>query len=925
MGNKCQLGSIIFHCRRQYISIIFLLISISTCLYGASETSNWVNYPKWLTGSGVLGNWSVKANTGTWDGSNWVILVSTEDPTHAIYPGYNYNYLYITTTPAVVWDQRTNNRTLNLPILGFDAALAAGTTYYKYNDYIIWYGSWPADTGFWEVYDNWGGGDTTDSRNGSPLPPTGITGELVLAAADINAELQWTAPTWGGVSIQDLITGGGYEVWRSSYSSSFSADAYTLAATILGPAPVLTCTDTGLSIDTTYYYSLRSYDAYLPPDYSDFSTPAGFYGVSVPVDVTFKIDISGYTPKKVYVAGDFTDSLWTNGKIIMNDNKDGTWQANVPYSSAAPLKFIVGKTIQYKYILDDSLEPDFITTSKNREVVLVSSDTVLSDMWGIFTITSTPKNLPEEIVSFRTEPGDSYCNVIWETDPKGLPNILGYQIDGSTDNSNFSTIASSDTLTVNMSSYTHSGLTNGSDYYYKISLVYSDGSTSTLSDSISVNPPATGEETPALIECTDAPAIVDLTAMTGYNTGEVILMWTAPDRSATLGAANSYIIRRSTYPMTTVSSFKRGTITGREKAHYTGTGESYFTVNLGTYCPGYYFGIEPVYGNWYAATVSNNIIGVAGNFLLTKSGGTTEKAVKYLGDENITGVELYANKPSIEFKKHAVDIPNAVFVVKNSVEIDGSAGQELKNNITAAANPAQPSQKRLKILAENTDLQNKNNTIFEFTALDRSMTPLFTDTDGENVKLPFIVSIPYDMLDANNNDIVDSTEGTPEEVRVTDLRVYHLNEQWNFWQRLKTGRNSVDTKNKLVKAETKHLSVFCLAAPGNAASDLSNVVVFPNPFKPYDGMEITGTYDTGIIFTNLTPTADITIYTIAAEVVKKHEMDGFSDDEREGKWKWDARNSDGDRVASGVYIFLVRDGNVQAGDDKFVGKLCIIR
>lgn len=896
---------------------IFFLQSFVFC---SSEKAPWSNYSKWLTGSDTLGNWQVKANTGTWDGANnWVIKISTEDPQKAFFPGRDYYYLYQTITPAggggegVVWDQRArgksqdqwqpwkSERKINLPILGIDKVLANGTTYYPLNDYIVWYGSWPVDSGHWEVYDNWGGGNTTDSRKGPPLPPTNLTGFLIGKYTGVGASIEWTQPTWYGDDIKDLTAGGGYELWRSSYSSIASTTTFTKVAIALGPAPPLSYTDTGLLSNTTYFYCLKSYDAYLPADYSGFSNVLALYGAQQPVDITFNIDITGYSADKVFVWCEFS-----NEKYQMPDRKNHLWSIKIP-NSAAPLKLLIGNTIKYRYVKDNDWE------QYDRSVLLVSTDTVLNDIWGVETVPDSPAGLAAEIVTFRTEPVGSYrTNVLWETDPKQLQNIAGYEIQHST----FSNFTSSTTITI-LSANTSSYFLTSAAAYFRFSTIYKTGVKSSQSDII-----PRGTELPALVELqnTDAKAINTLIARTGSNTGEIILFWKAPEISTSAGSANHYIIRQATFPMTNISLFKQGTLTGKAKAHYTDTDEAYITLNLGEECPGYYFGIEAIYGNWKAATVSNNIIGVAGKFIVTKKGGTTEKAAKGLGTE-----EQYLTKPNIITKKYGVSVPNAIFVVKNSVELAKLTEPELKKILTSETLPNLAAQKRFKQPTENTDLENKDSTVFEFSAFSQASNKLFSS--AENINLPFVIAIPYSQLDKDNDGIVDSSKGTQNEIKVANLRVYRLNEKYNppFWQRLKDGTNSVDTVNKLVKAETKHLSYFCLATPGNAAEDLSNVVVFPNPFKPYDNKAETGSYETGIIFTNLTPTAEIWIYTIAAELVKKHKLQGLSDDEKEGKWKWDVRNDAGERLASGVYVFVVKDENVKLGKDKFVGKLCVIR
>jgi len=917
---------------RGFLLLIACYLSLVNCLYSASEKADWAKYPKWLKGSSTLGNWMVKANTGTWDGSNWVIKISTEDPSKAFYPGVEYFYLYTTTMPAEVSDQRSANRRINLPILGYDGNLPAGaydvnlpagTTYYKLSDGIFWYGNCPVDTGHWEVYDNWGGGDIADSRSGAPQPPVNVSGELVPADSGVQAELSWTAPSWLGNDIKDITSGGGYEIWRSSYSSVFSTVTYSLISIMINPLPPLSYTDTGLKYNTTYYYSLRSFDAYFPPEYSDFSAPSALFSISIPVDVYFNVDTGRGIQGKIYVAGDFTDPTWSDGKILLKDNKNGTWSLKIPYSAVKPLKFIVGKKIQYKYFLDDKSETDMPTASKNREVLLTSTDTVMNDVWNILTVSATPKNLPEDIVTLAAEPSNGAVQIIWDTDPKALDGISGYDIYISTDDSNFAILASSETLASGTSSYMHINLQNGNTYYYKFGIVYKSGNKSGLSDSIWAKPPDQGSAAPMLVECSDASPVNDLKAKTGFNTGEIILSWTAPLPSTALSAANYYIIRMATNPFINIASFKKGKIVGKQKAHYTGTGELGVTVNLGESCPSYYFGVGSVYGSWYAATVSNSALGVAGKVVLSKSGGKSEKMVRTLGGTEASVLERYATRPYIEVKKNAIDIPRAVFVVKNFSEMKNGSDSDIMKKIVSAENPALASQKRSMFVADDFADSGVNSTIFEFSAVNNSGEKLFSD--GQNVKLPFVLSIPYDIIDQNGNGIVDSTEGTGREINVSDLRVYYLNEKWNFWQRIKDGKNYTDTDKKAVVAEVKHLSVFRLAASGNAASDLSNVVVFPNPFKPYAGKGETGSYGTGIIFTNLTPTSEIIIYNLAAEVVRKVKLQGITDDEREGKWKWDAKNDDGETVASGVYVFHVSDENIKNGKNKFTGKLCIIR
>jgi len=104
-----------------------------------------------------------------------------------------------------------------------------------------------------------------------------------------------------------------------------------------------------------------------------------------------------------------------------------------------------------------------------------------------------------------------------------------------------------------------------------------------------------------------------------------------------------------------------------------------------------------------------------------------------------------------------------------------------------------------------------------------------------------------------------------------------------------------------------------------ASSSLDNVKVYPNPYKPGTG----SIYDNsslgeGIVFSNLTPNANIKIFNIAGELVAE-----FNETNGDGKYLWDTRNSKGEKVASGVYIYYIK--NPADGKQKAKGRIVIIR
>jgi hypothetical protein len=74
-----------------------------------------------------------------------------------------------------------------------------------------------------------------------------------------------------------------------------------------------------------------------------------------------------------------------------------------------------------------------------------------------------------------------------------------------------------------------------------------------------------------------------------------------------------------------------------------------------------------------------------------------------------------------------------------------------------------------------------------------------------------------------------------------------------------------------------------------------------------------------ITFQNLTAKVKMKFFNIAGELV----YETLKDDPTNGKWSWNMRNKDGDKVASGIYIYYLV--NPDASGDKARGKFGIIK
>jgi len=108
--------------------------------------------------------------------------------------------------------------------------------------------------------------------------------------------------------------------------------------------------------------------------------------------------------------------------------------------------------------------------------------------------------------------------------------------------------------------------------------------------------------------------------------------------------------------------------------------------------------------------------------------------------------------------------------------------------------------------------------------------------------------------------------------------------------------------------------------PAGASVNLEDVKVYPNPYKPnsgsiYDNNPIVGD---GIIFSGLTQKAKVQIFNIAGELVTE-----FEEEDGDGIYVWDTRNKNGDKVASGVYIYFIT--NPDDKSQKIKGRIVIIR
>ncbi len=185
---------------------------------------------------------------------------------------------------------------------------------------------------------------------------------------------------------------------------------------------------------------------------------------------------------------------------------------------------------------------------------------------------------------------------------------------------------------------------------------------------------------------------------------------------------------------------------------------------------------------------------------------------------------------------------------------------------------------------------------------------LFTGNFG----LP--VRITFTYLDADNNLIVD---GYSPPIAAGSLKVFNLDTAALVWNPLDSSK--LDTAARTVYADVQHFSYYALGSLVPVAESLAHAFAYPNPYRPGSG----GAFDQsafgdGIVFESLPPRAKIRIYNVAGGLVAELDaVDGA------GRFLWNVRNSNGSRVASGLYFYLIT--NKDNAGDKTSGKITIIK
>jgi len=300
-------------------------------------------------------------------------------------------------------------------------------------------------------------------------------------------------------------------------------------------------------------------------------------------------------------------------------------------------------------------------------------------------------------------------------------------------------------------------------------------------------------------------------------------------------------------------------------------------------------------------------------YRITATDGVEDNAGNSLKEEELTFTTMLDHT-----KRNVVmwesDPKTKMILEANALKEDGYVLINLEPLPLKGAGAIEAKEVNGEAIIEADEKAKNNEDIYSYNLRESMREISGYDTEGGKMVLDKFLNTVYLELpygDANDDGIVDSTEETSARVRVQTLSIYWLDEEHKLW--VKVSGTKVDKEKKVAGARVIGFGTYTLM--GGGFYDLADSYAYPVPYKPNDGLSTTGDETSGITFTNLSSDAEIKIYTITGELVKKlvHKT-GFVKE-----W-YPVENEKGEKVVSGVYIYYITNKNQHKS-----GKLVIIR
>ncbi|MFH1369366.1 MAG: fibronectin type III domain-containing protein [Elusimicrobiota bacterium] len=738
------------------------------------------------------------------------------------------------------------------------------------------------------------GADSSVMTKYSLAAPPGDLGFTSMASAtEIN--LGWTASSATQYRVERSLDGASY-VWVSSIAA-------------------ITYSDAGRTSDTTYWYRIGAING-------DYILNSAQYS-NVVTTITLPAAPSG-----------FAGSACTNATSIMWTWSTGTATSNIYgykiyASSDSSLLWTLDKATSAQIEINLSTNTQYARTIKSYNLSGVSNGASASR----YTYATAPAAVDIGTV------GSTSVGISWTTS-----GVYQYKIERSTwGGANSYVFVSSAAAAA--TSYPNTGLSPDSTYWYRIGAINGD----------LIQTPGVYSTASSTITLPAAPA-----GLVGYAISVSTIGWYWTEGSSNIMGYKVYTSTNgllTTLPKPTSSWFDTNLSTntqyGRIFKSYNSAGES-----DGATAPKYTLAVAPTSlviststmhsitmawtgngcskyrvdrsldgengwttivgpsSNLMAATYKNEnlalaktyyyaVFGYNGNGVITSS--TTPKSGTTATLPTTVTLLVTTSTVTQEQTKTAGTGEVKIEIPPGAITEDGY----IYINVDAEDAPTEVTKTELD--SATSDLVLDNNKLIAGSVIEINLFSLTGSTITGNFAKAFTLTMSYP--DADNDDVVDNT--TPP-IRADALRIFTLNKVTLKWEKV-SETVTLDKTNKKVSVEITHFSIYALVSVSTYESNLDKVIVYPNPYKPGSGGAFDNTsLGTGVLFDKLTQKANIKIFNIAGELVA--ECDETNGD---GKYLWNICNADGEKVASGVYIYLVT--NPDDSSQKTKGKFAIIK
>ncbi|RLD17231.1 MAG: hypothetical protein DRI36_04425 [Caldiserica bacterium] len=213
--------------------------------------------------------------------------------------------------------------------------------------------------------------------------------------------------TWNKTTEADTA---GYNIYRATYSNFTPSNSNKLNSSLISNSDSPYYIDLTVNLHTTYYYKITSVD--FSGNESSASSALSVYLVNV----NFSVDI-GRSVNNVYIIG--SPYPLSSSGIKLSLSSDYTYELS--------LSIPADSKIYYKYKADSTVESDFDTPSRYREIEISFQDINQLDDW---------EEEPDMVENLKSYPMPNKVWLTWSANTEA-EDLKGYNIYYSTDANNF--------------------------------------------------------------------------------------------------------------------------------------------------------------------------------------------------------------------------------------------------------------------------------------------------------------------------------------------------------------------------------------------------------------------------------------------------------------------------------------------------------